>query len=165
MTLQFNSWVSTPKKLSAGFETNTCICVFIVSLVTDARKVKGQCLVNRRSIMPHAWGENIPSHEKKWMLKHATTLRKLGDSMLRGRSQIHKGRGVIHRIKYSEQMNLERQFLSFRWALGTTNQNCPNAISFYFASLGEFLGTPSWQNYHIVPHSFFHMRVILQLAG
>lgn len=52
-------------------------------------------------------------------------------------------------------MNLERQFLSFRWALGTTNQNCPNAISFYFASLGEFLGTPSWQNYHIVPYSFF----------
>lgn len=75
--------------------------------------------------------------------------------MLSGRSQIRKVRGVIHRIKYSEQMNLERQFLSFRWALGTTNQNCPNAISFYFASLGEFLGTPSWQNYHIVPHSFF----------
>lgn len=52
-------------------------------------------------------------------------------------------------------MNLERQFLSFRWALGTTNQNCPNAISFYFAYLGEFLGSPTWQNFHIVLHSFF----------
>ena len=75
--------------------------------------------------------------------------------MLSERSQIHKVMGVIHRIKYSEQVNLERQFLSFRWALGTTNQNCLNAISFYFAYIAEFLGSPSWQNYHIILHSFF----------
>lgn len=52
-------------------------------------------------------------------------------------------------------MNLEWQFLFFRWALGTTNQNCQNAIRFYFAYLGEFLGSPSWQNYYIILHSFF----------
>lgn len=85
--------------------------------------------------------------------------------MLSERSQIHKVMGVIHRIKYSEQVNLERRFLSFRWALGTTNQNCLNAISFYFAYLAEFLGSPSWQNLSYRSSQLFHMRVILQLAA